>query len=673
MQPCAAPIPLPDRANLLHFIGELMPDPIYAKDHAGRMLYANPATMAVIGRPADEVICHTAAEYLAEPVKALAIMEADQRILARGEAEATEEEVPDARRGETRVWQSTRAPLRDPATGEVVGLVGISRDVTDDRRTVATLAAERAHLRDLLETLGLGAYMTRDMTGAIRSWSEGCVRLYGWTAAEAVGRISHDLLQTRFPISLRDIEAALERDGEWTGDLRHRTKDGKEIIVCAHKVLRRGAGGRPPAILEALTDVTALRQSEAALATLNRQGEDRVRGEVTARREEQTRAAQGERLHALGHLAGGIAHDFNNVLQAVQGGISVIERRAADAESVRRFARVVASAAERGSAVTRQLLAFARRDELRAERIEPAALLDTFREMLVNILGTKVPVRARIDQRLPVLLADRNQLMRVLMNLATNARDAMPGGGILTLTAKAEEVADDSSHRADLKLGCYVRIEIADTGIGMDQATQARAIEPFFTTKPRERGTGLGLSMAKGFAEQSGGALAIDSEPGRGTTVTLWLPTAEAVVLAPSEGVPRSDRRPSDEVRRVMVVDDDSMVRETMAATLEDTGFAVLTAESGVEALALLEAGEVVDLLVSDFSMPGINGLVLIREAQTRLPGLPAILLTGYAGDSAQLAVDGALSGTFSLLRKPITVEMLVGRIEALLTAKMDS
>jgi CheY-like chemotaxis protein len=327
------------------------------------------------------------------------------------------------------------------------------------------------------------------------------------------------------------------------------------------------------------------------------------------------------------------------------------------------------TAAERGAAITKRLLAFARRGELQAERIEPAILIDEIRDVLAHTLGTTVTIRTVVPSCVPAVTADRGQLDTVLINLAANARDAMPDGGVLTLAAEAETVPADVRHPIGLPPGQYVRLTVADTGIGMDKPTLARATEPFFTTKPREHGTGLGLSMAKGFAEQSGGALDIESEPGHGTSIMLWLPAAEGSMAA-AQPAPSRVVKPQAP-RRVLIVDDEAIVRDILTISLEDAGLSVLMAESGAAALALLDAGEAVDVLISDLSMPGMNGLVLIQEAQVRCPGLPAILLTGYmGGDDAKLALGGAMTGAFSLLRKPIGAAQVVERIEALLESQ---
>jgi CheY-like chemotaxis protein len=253
------------------------------------------------------------------------------------------------------------------------------------------------------------------------------------------------------------------------------------------------------------------------------------------------------------------------------------------------------------------------------------------------------------------------------MNLATNARDAMPRGGTLRFAAGCEIVAEGVAHPVDLRPGRYVRLTIADTGTGMDRTMLARAFEPFFTTKPVGQGTGLGLSMVKGFVEQSGGGLTIDSTPGLGTVVTLWLPAADITRTASPAPGPRAVRTVANRPRCVVLVDDEVMVRDTLATALEDAGYAVIVAACGADALDLLGTHDAVDVLVSDLSMPGMDGLTLIREAQRLRPGLPAVLLTGYAGHGAQLAVGGALHTSFTLVRKPVAAAQLSDRIEALL------
>ena len=412
----------------------------------------------------------------------------------------------------------------------------------------------------------------------------------------------------------------------------------------------------------------AVRVSDGALRQLNEGLELRVQEEVSAREETQAQLVHAQRMEALGQLAGGIAHDFNNVLQAVGGGAKLIEDAADNPARVRRIAAMVREAAGRGTAVTRRLLSFSRRGDLRAEPLDAHDLLVGMREVLAYTLGGGIKVELEVEAGLPPLLADKGQLETVLVNLATNGRDAMAGQGTITLRAAAALVAgDEEGRRTPLRPGAYVYLSVQDAGVGMSPEVLARASEPFFTTKPRGKGTGLGLAMARGFAEQSGGAFAIKSEAGRGTTISLWLPVADEDLPVLRQPVGEGSTTPKGRGGRILLVDDETIVREITAEGLRAAGFAVRAVEGAVEALEALEVGEDVDLLVSDLSMPGMDGLTLIREAQRRRPGLPAILLTGFATDAAELAMGGALSGTFSLLRKPTDARALSDRVAMIL------
>ena len=404
-------------------------------------------------------------------------------------------------------------------------------------------------------------------------------------------------------------------------------------------------------------------RAEAAIRAQNVQLEARVIAEVAAREQVQARLAQAQRMEALGQLAGGIAHDFNNVLQAVTGGLGLIQRRAGDADRVRQLARMTDDATQRGAAITGRLLAFARKTELQATAFLPHALLDNLQEILAPTLGPSIKVSTSVAPNVPPLLADRAQLETVLVNLAVNARDAMPDGGTLHVMASTEAMAE--THVFLPGAGPYVRLDLTDTGTGMTAATLARASEPFFTTKPPGQGTGLGLAMARGFAEQSGGGFALRSTLGTGTTVTLWFPQSE---IGPDAETPaKAAEAPLARPARVLVVDDDALVRAVVAGLLEDCGYDIAQASDGLDALARLNAGEAADLLVTDFSMPGMDGLMLIGEARQRLPRLPVLLLTGYADASMLPRIEGALDGVTVMLRKPVSGDELAARVAALL------
>jgi PAS domain S-box-containing protein len=564
------------------------------------------------------------------------------------------------------VERGDAAPLAPSGLLEIDELAIRLRTASDARKaTENTLRDSENQLRDLIGTLDLAAIVVREVDGTIRFWSLGCTRMYGWSREEAVGRSTHELLRTQHPEPLVWIESTLLRTGEWKGDLVHRRRDGSVIIVASHKALKRDPDGRPYMVMESLVDVTSLREVQDTLRELNHDLEKRVLLEVTAREAAQRRAEHADRLQALGRLAGGIAHDFNNVLQAVAGGAALIARQPHDVRAVVRLIGVIGDAATRGASITRRMLLLARRGVLKSEPVAAEALLTGMQEVFVHTLGAAIDVQVEVGPGLPLLRADKAQLETALVNLATNAHDAMPNGGTLRLAADLEVVGEAAAHPARLSAGTYVRLSVVDNGSGMTAATLACAGEPFFTTKDVGNGTGLGLSMVKGFAEQSGGGFAIDSTPDVGTKATMWLPRAVGDHLMRPAITMADDRRRTTGL--ILLVDDDVLVRDTLTDQLEELGHKVLAASCGTDALAILRARDAVDLMVTDLSMPGMDGLTLIKEAQGLRPSLPAILLTGYAGDVAALKREGISRDSYALLRKPVTGSTLNAQVVALL------
>jgi signal transduction histidine kinase/ActR/RegA family two-component response regulator len=418
--------------------------------------------------------------------------------------------------------------------------------------------------------------------------------------------------------------------------------------------------------LDALrSEITRRRQAEADLQHLDQELEQRVTREVATREQAQARLAQVQRMEALGQLAAGIAHDFNNILQAVSGGLALIQRRADNGDMVRRFSRMAMDAAERGAAITGRLLAFARRGELRAAPTDIRELLAALQEMLIPVLGAAITLRINSAPDLAWLNIDRGQLETALVNVVINARDAMAGGGTVTIEAVPDAMA--AANPGGLEPGNYIRLSVADTGTGMDATRLARAAEPFFTTKPVGKGTGLGLAMARGFAQQSGGDLAIESAPGVGTKVTMWFPQPRDGIVG--AGSVQNEGQLPEPVRtsRVLLVDDDPLVREVLAGQLEDQGYRIIQASDGLAALAWLDKGEPIDLLITDFAMPGMNGLALLKAVRQRRNTLPALVLTGFADAAVQLAIDGAEGTITALLRKPVRSDELTGSAASLL------
>lgn len=378
------------------------------------------------------------------------------------------------------------------------------------------------------------------------------------------------------------------------------------------------------------TRTAALEASSAALQQLNEELEARIDQRTREREQALAQLFEAQKVDTIGHLTGGLAHDFNNLLMATIGSLELLKKRTHDASSLRLLDNAM-QGAQRGAALTKRLLAFARRQELRPQAVDLEQLFDGMADLLARSVGPNIRIVRDLAADLPSVLIDPNQLELALLNLSVNARDAMPEGGAITLTAS--EVAPNSPEApASLPHERYVRLSVIDTGCGMEEALLARATEPFFTTKGVGKGTGLGLSMVHGLAAQSEGALKLSSRPGEGTRVDLWLPVAEATAGATVEASARpAAAHPSSGPCRVLVVDDDGLVAKGTAAMLEDLGHTVLEAGSAAEALIVLENERLVDLVITDHAMPDMTGLELARRLRHLRPDLKVILATGYA------------------------------------------
>jgi len=390
--------------------------------------------------------------------------------------------------------------------------------------------------------------------------------------------------------------------------------------------------GRPSFLVAEGRDITDLKHAEAALH-------------------------QSQKLDSLGQLTGGVAHDFNNLLTPIIGSLDLLHRRVKDESREHKLIGGALQSAEKARAVVQRLLAFARRQPLQAGAVDAAALVEGMAELLSSTLGPRVQLMLELEPGVAPVHADANQIEMAILNLAVNARDAMPDGGTLTISlANAPNAAV-----AGLAPGDYVRLSVRDTGCGMDEETARRAVEPFFSTKGVGQGTGLGLSMIHGLAGQLGGALTIETERGRGTAIHLWLPVSEAESLAPSPARAAPGVAAS---RTILLVDDDELVRASTAAMLAELDHRVVEAHSTEEARRMVEAGLEFDLLMTDYLMPGASGGDLVAWVAERRPRMPALVITGYAG------AEG-LAPTLTVLSKPFRRDDLARAIHALLVESM--
>jgi PAS domain S-box-containing protein len=455
-----------------------------------------------------------------------------------------------------------------------------------------------------------------DSGGVVLEANETALRFLGLGRGEVVGRPLADLPCWPDEATRNELREAIAGAGgsapeRGDPDAGHRRG---EMVV-------RGADGRLSPVEVSLRPV---RDEEGRIAWLVAEGHD-----LTGLKAAEAKLREAQKMEALGQLTGGVAHDFNNLLMVVLGNLGLLRKRVPADPRILRLLDGAQQGAERGAALTSRMLAFARRQELRPTAVDLAALVRGVTPLLERSAGPTTRIEARLPEGLPPALVDANQLELALLNLVVNARDAMPEGGTIEITAGLAE-APSPEAPAGLLPGRYLCLSLRDTGAGMDAATLARAAEPFYTTKGVGRGSGLGLSMVQGLAQQSGGGLRLISLPGRGTTAAIWLPRADTeAASAEAPAVAAGGTRPP--ARRILVVDDDPLVAAGTAMMLEDLGHWALTAHSAEEALRLLANDPGIDFLLTDHAMPGKTGLELAEHLRRERPALPVALATGFA------------------------------------------
>ena len=397
----------------------------------------------------------------------------------------------------------------------------------------------------------------------------------------------------------------------------------------------------------------ARRQRDAAFISLRHSQEELAAS--------QSALHQAQKMEAIGQLTGGVAHDFNNVLQIIGGNLQLIKLLGGVSDAARARIDIALAGVERGARLSSHLLAFARRQPLQAVVVNPAHVLRDMDDMMRHLLGPRAVIISDIEEQLWSTSVDPSQLNNVILNLAINARDAMADGG--TLTIRAANVAFGSPLLSELACGDYVMVEVADTGCGMSNTVRERAFEPFFTTKPVGQGTGLGLSMAYGFIKQSGGEISIASEPGKGTSVTIFLrrSDADADVMADSTPAPLFGG-----LETILVVEDEEDVRSSTVQLLSALGYQVFEAGDAASAVELIDSGAKIDLVFSDVMMPGkLSSVDLSRAVRTKLPAAQLLFTSGYA--EGVLAQDGRYDAGVNLLQKPYNADVLSARIRHLL------
>lgn len=430
--------------------------------------------------------------------------------------------------------------------------------------------------------------------------------------------------------TIEAFTAAVDPERRALYEVDYRTIGREDGVVRWVAAKGRGvfdAAGRCLRVTGTAIEISARKAAEEQLRELNASLEGRIAQAIAEREEAQKALRQSQKMEAMGQLTGGVAHDFNNLLTPIVGTLDMLQRRGVGGEREQRLIAGAMQSAERAKTLVQRLLAFARRQPLQPVAVDVAKLVNDMGELVASTTGPQIKVVVDAPHNLPAAIADLNQLEMALLNLSVNARDAMVAGGTMRISASTEWVGP--GHRSRLATGEYLCLSVADTGIGMDPATLARAVEPFFSTKGVGKGTGLGLSMVHGLASQLNGALTIRSSPGLGTNVELWLARSMTEPVAPLHILEPSQTRPARGI--ALLVDDEELVRSSTSYMLAELGYRVIEAASGEEAMQRLAAGEPFDLLVTDHLMPGISGTVLAGQVRAARPGTAILLVSGYA------------------------------------------
>ena len=556
-------------------------------------------------------------------------------------------------------WVHARGRCAYGADGNPVRFTGVLVDITEQKRV-----EERLRIAQTAGRIGTFEYVPGFATVQV---SPQFCNLLGLVPAEtlAVSAVNA-LVSEGGPL----LDPGVSEAGELPyAEMRVRMADTGEMRWLA----RRGEAVREDASAEqrhvgVVYDVTSTKASEVALRELNDTLEARVREAIAEREQAEEQLRQSQKMEAVGQLTGGIAHDFNNLLTGIVGSLDLMQTRINEGrtENLTRYAGLAMASAQRAAALTHRLLAFSRRQPLEAKPVDVNRLVGSMDDLLRRTLGERVRLEVVVAGGLWLTLCDPNQLENAILNLAINARDAMPDGGRLTIET-ANSFLDDAyvAREIGVRAGQYVCICVTDTGSGMPPDVVAKAFDPFFTTKPIGQGTGLGLSMIYGFAKQSEGNVKIYSETDKGTSVKLYLPRYHGTVE--ETGTIRGETPRAEHGERVLVVEDDDTVRALVVEVLGELGYATWEAPDGLAGLRIVQSDARIDLLVTDVGLPGLNGRQLADQARATRPGLKVLFMTGYAENAA--FGSGHLEPGMQMITKPFAVDGLANKIRSIIEA----
>ncbi len=627
---------LANERKLLRTLLDNIPDKIYFKDRDSRFIRVNPALGRHVGlNDPAEAIGKTDFDFFSEE-HARQAYEDEQAIIRSGKPLVGKEEKETWLGGRVGWVSTTKMPLWNPE-GQVVGTFGISRDITERKRTEEQIR-DQARLLDLAPE----AILVRDLEDRVRYWNKSAERIYGWTAQEAIGKKVGRLLHKDFSNGAKyeaAWKAVLEK-GDWQGEFTLRTKSGQEVIEETRWTLVRDPQGIPKSILTISADITEKKKLEAQFL-------------------------RAQRMENIGAVAGGIAHDLNNVLTPLLVAVQLLKGKINDADG-QKLLNALETNVERGAKLVKQVLTFGRGVQGERIPVQPAYIIREIKQIIQETFPKSVEFECDSPAGLWTITGDSTQLYQVLLNLAVNARDAMPNGGKLSFRLE-NVVLDEAYSRMNLgsKPGPYVVFEVTDTGTGIPKEIHDRIFDPFFTTKDPGHGTGLGLSTTLGIVKSHGGFIHCYSEPGKGSTFKVYLP-ANAAPKAAENAATEQIKLPRGRNELVLVVDDEEPIRAVAQKTLECFGYRVLLAANGVEAASLYSSRRnEIAAVITDMAMPVMDGPATIVALRSINPEVKIIGSSGFGSKYAAPRANGAETEHF--IRKPYSTEAMLHALHQVL------
>ncbi len=668
-------------AAIVTAVGAATPDLIYAKDREGRMTYANPSTLAVIGMSLDELLGKLTVEYNRHSEEAEQLDANDVQVMEGGITQVTDE-VFTGSDGQTRLFRSTKTPLRD-ADDKIIGLAGVSIDVTADRTAMAALKVSEERFRTLSETAPAFIFIT-DNQGEVTYTNTAFQTYTGKSNEELIGMgWARTVHRDDRKIPEKAWAEAVSTHKPYAAEYRFRSYDGDFRWFMCRATPLHNSNGEITQWIGTCSDIQDAMDARKAIEALNEGLEakvtartaelnaalDTLREEVAEREKAEAQVRQMQKIESIGQLTGGIAHDFNNMLAVVLGSLEIVKRRLkTDPDKAMAGIENAEEGAKRAAQLTARLLAFSRQQPLAPEPVNANRMVSGMSELLRQTIGEQIEVETVLAGGLWRTHIDAPQLENAILNLCVNARDAMPDGGKLTIETHNCHLDDAySASNAGVAEGQYVLVSVTDSGTGMPPEVIDRAFDPFYTTKEVGKGTGLGLSQVFGFVKQSGGHIKIYSELDQGTTLKLYLPRyfgkdEAATEIAKSNPSEWPTAKPGE---TVLVVEDDVQVRQVSVQLVRDLGYEVIEAAGGAQALERLAGDERIDLIFTDIVMPGMTGRVMADAAAKLREGVKILYTTGYTRNA--VVHNGVLDPGTEFLAKPYTASALAAKLRAVL------